>query len=57
MFTLALSLIAAAPWLLQFALNYVPNVAIPETISGVSGAIWSMTMGYLIMKDNARANN
>lgn len=44
-FTLLMALIAAAPWILQFGLNYVPNVAIPETISAVSASAWSMVVG------------
>jgi hypothetical membrane protein len=46
-FTLAIGLIAAAPWVLQFSLNYVPNVAIPEFLSGLSGAVWA---GYLSLR-------
>lgn len=48
--TLALGIAASVPWLLQFSINYVPNVAIPETISGLTGAAWTMIMGYIILQ-------
>ncbi len=53
-FTFALSLIAASPWLLQFALSYVPNVAIPETISGLAGSAWTMVLGFIMLKDQKK---
>ncbi len=48
--TLMLGVIAAAVWILQFAVQYVPNLAIPETISGLAGCAWAMAMGYLMLK-------
>ncbi len=53
-FTLALSLVAASPWLIQFALSYVPNVAIPETISGLAGSAWTMVLGFIMLKDQKK---
>jgi len=44
-FTLFVALIAATPWILQFGVKYVPNVAIPETISAVSASAWSIVVG------------
>lgn len=49
-FTLVASLVAAAPWILYYTIQYVPNVAIPETISGVTGAIWAITISYKMLK-------
>jgi hypothetical membrane protein len=54
MFTLTLGLIAAAPWVLQLIVPYVSKVAIPETISGVTGAVWTMVLGYIILKENGK---
>ena len=37
-FTLALALAAATPWILEFTVHYVSGVAIPEFVSGLAGA-------------------
>jgi hypothetical membrane protein len=50
MFTLALSLAAAAPWVLQFTVQYVSNVAVPEFVSGLLGAAWTIVLSYLMLK-------
>ena len=54
LFTLALGLVAAAPWLLQFAVHYVSGIAIPESVSGLAGAAWTMVLGYLMLKENRK---
>ncbi len=50
-FTLLAGLVAAAPWVLQFAVDYVPNVAIPETISAVSASTWSIVVGSIMLRN------
>jgi len=50
MFTLALSLAAAATWVLQFTVHYVSNVAVPEFVSGLLGAIWTIELSYLMLE-------
>lgn len=46
----ALSIIVAVasamPWLLLFAFNYVPNVAIPEAVSGIVISVWTISLGF-----------
>ncbi len=49
-FTLALALTAAAPWVLQFTFHYVSNVAIPEFVSGLAGSAWTIAVDYLMIK-------
>jgi hypothetical membrane protein len=49
-FTLAASLVAAAPWILLFSVHYVPDVAIPETISGLTGCVWIIIISYQVLK-------
>ncbi|XHH10270.1 MAG: DUF998 domain-containing protein [Candidatus Bathyarchaeia archaeon] len=49
-FTLTASFVAAAPWILYYTIHYVPNVAIPETISGLTGAIWAIIISYKILQ-------
>ena len=49
-FTVSTGIVAALPWILQFAFSYVPNVAIPETISGVAVSMWIIFLSYKIIK-------
>ena len=49
-FTVLIGVVAALPWVLLFALNYVPGVAIPETISGLAVSAWIITFGSRIIK-------
>jgi hypothetical membrane protein len=55
LFTLIVALVAAIPWVLYFAVHYVPGVAIPETISGVAGAVWIVALGYMLLTGNHAA--
>jgi len=49
-FTLASFFIAALPWVLYCFVPYVPNVAIPETISSIAGSIWIIILSYRMFK-------
>jgi hypothetical membrane protein len=49
-FSLLIGVIAALPWLLLFAFNYVPNVAIPETASGLAVSAWAITISAKMLK-------
>jgi hypothetical membrane protein len=44
-FTISVGLVVALPWLLFFAFNYVPNVAIPEVVSGIAVSVWTVVLG------------
>jgi hypothetical protein len=44
-FTVLVGVSAALPWLLLFAFNYVPNVAIPEFLSGLAVSAWAIVLG------------
>jgi hypothetical membrane protein len=52
-FTLASSLVAAAVWVLEFTVHYAPNVAVPEFISGLAGAVWVAVLSWLILKQSS----
>jgi hypothetical membrane protein len=52
-FTLALAVIAALVWGLELTVQFVPGVAIPETISGVAGAAWVWTLSFSILTESA----
>lgn len=49
-FTVMVGFIAALPWLLFFAFNYVPNVAIPESVSGIAVSTWAIVVGRKMLK-------
>jgi hypothetical membrane protein len=49
-FTVLVAAAAALPWLLLFAFNYVPYVAIPETLSGLSVSLWAVVVGKKMLK-------
>jgi hypothetical membrane protein len=50
-FTVLTGFAAAAPWILQFTLNYVPNVAIPEFLSGIIISVWTVTLASKMLKE------
>jgi hypothetical membrane protein len=52
LFTVLTGFAAAMPWILLFALNYAPNVAIPEFASGLIVSAWTIIMGYKILKSS-----
>jgi hypothetical membrane protein len=53
-FTLLIAVTAAAPWLLYFAVQYVPGVAIPELVSALAVSAWSVTIGWRMYKVGSR---
>jgi hypothetical membrane protein len=54
-FTVAVGVIAALPWILQFTLYYVPNVAVPETVSALAVSAWAIVLSAEILKAANRA--
>jgi hypothetical membrane protein len=42
---------AALPWILQFTVRYVPNVAIPEFLSGLVVSAWTVFISYRMLKE------
>ena len=51
-FNVLVGLAAALPWILQFAFNYVPSVAIPEFISGVAVSAWTVVLSRKILTNS-----
>ena len=49
-FTVSVGIAAALPWLLLFAFNYVPDVAIPESVSGLAVSVWAVVVGKKMLK-------
>jgi hypothetical membrane protein len=51
--TLLAAAFAAAVWIAQFSIHYVPQVAIPETLSSLSASAWSIFLGFEMFKEGA----
>jgi hypothetical membrane protein len=49
-FTLAVAVVAALPWVLYFTVHYVSGVAIPEAVSGLAGGVWTVVLGYKMLR-------
>lgn len=49
-FTVLVAFAAAFPWILLFAFNYVPNVAIPEFLSGLAVSAWVIVVSTKMLK-------
>ncbi len=54
-FTLLTAFVAAAPWVLQFLINYVSGVAVPEAVSAIAGSIWAVVSGFKMFRAGSRA--
>ncbi len=54
LFTLLIAVAAATPWILQFTLNYVQGVAIPEFTSALAGSTWTIVLSYKMLKTPAQ---
>lgn len=49
-FTVVVGVAAALPWLLLFSFSYVPNVAIPEFLSGLAVSGWTIVLGVRMLR-------
>jgi hypothetical membrane protein len=49
-FTLLIAVAAATPWILYFTVHYVHGVAIPEFASAFAGSVWTVVLGYKMLK-------
>ena len=50
-FTLVVAFAAAVPWVLQFGIHYVSNVAVPEFVSSVAGTLWMVVLSFKMLKE------
>ncbi|MGQ9565715.1 MAG: DUF998 domain-containing protein [Candidatus Bathyarchaeales archaeon] len=49
-FTLVMAIIALLPWVIWTAFKPYSGVAIPELVSAIAAALWSITMGIKLMR-------
>jgi hypothetical membrane protein len=56
-FTLLIAVIAAAPWVAYFAVQYVAGVAIPELISALAASAWTAAIGWRMYKAASQPKN
>jgi hypothetical membrane protein len=54
-FTLLVAIATVAPWVLLFAVRYVAGVAVPEFVSALAGAVWTIVLGYNMIKEASQA--
>ena len=57
LYTLLVAIVAAVPWVIQFAVHYVSDVAIPETISALSASAWAIALGFMMLKKASKKGN
>ena len=50
-FTVFIGVAAALPWIMKLAFNYVPNVAIPEFVSGLVVSAWTIVLGTKMLNE------
>jgi len=51
-FTFLTAIVAPVMWTVQFSRPFVSDVAIPETVSALSASIWSIVLGFKMLKEN-----
>jgi len=44
-FTFSISVFASTVWITEFLIQYVPGVAIPETLSALAASTWTVVIG------------
>jgi hypothetical membrane protein len=55
-FTFSAALFAAIVWAIQWTIQFGPNVAIPEALSALSAAAWSIVLGFKMLRHSSHSN-
>jgi hypothetical membrane protein len=55
-FTFLVSVFAAAVWVAEFWVRYVPGVAIPETLSGIAASFWVIVTCFIMLRAASRSD-
>jgi len=56
LFTLLAAMIAVVVWILQFTTHFAHGVAIPEAISAISALMWSVVLGFMMLRQASHSN-
>ncbi len=56
-FTFLVSVFAAAVWIVEFWVRYVPGVAIPETLSAVAASFWAIVTSSIMLRTEPLSDN
>jgi hypothetical membrane protein len=56
-FTLLIAVFAAAMWVLYFIVQYAEGVAIPEFMSALAGAVWTVVIGWKMFRTPSQPRN
>ena len=54
-FTFSVSVFAAAVWVAEFWVQYVPGVAIPETLSAIAASVWAVANGFIMLRTRSQS--
>lgn len=55
-FTFLIGIAASAAWIIQWAIGFGSGVAIPETIAALSASMWSLVMGFKMLRQASQSN-
>jgi len=56
-FTFLAAIVAALVWIMQWTIGFGSDVAIPETLSGLSASIWLMVLGFKMLREASQSHN
>lgn len=56
LFTFLSALFATTVWAIQWTIQFGPNVAIPEALSALSAATWSIVLGYKMLMHSSHSS-
>jgi hypothetical membrane protein len=57
LFTFLTAAVAALVWTVQWTIGFGSNVAIPETLSGLSASAWTIMLGFKMLREASRLRN
>jgi hypothetical membrane protein len=56
-FTFLAAIVASLIWIIQWIIGFGSNVAIPETLSALSASIWSIVLGFKMLREASHSYN
>jgi len=56
LFTFLAAIVAVVVWVIQFPVRFIPSVAVPETVSALLASMWSIVLGFKMLKQVSHSN-